>query len=80
MDIGAVETQAVSVEPAEGLHTVVALRRLASRLEDLHVARARADGMSWAEIAAHLEVTRQTVHKKHGRTRGPRRLDIDADL
>ena len=74
------ESLAGSVEPAEGLRTVVALRRLASRLEDLHVERARAHGMSWAEIAAHLEVTRQTVHKKHGRTRGPRRLDTDADL
>ena len=74
------ESRAVSVEPAEGLRTVVALRRLASRLEDLHVGRARASGMSWAEIAGHLEVTRQTVHKKHGRTRGPRRLDADADL
>ena len=69
------ETAAVSVEPADGLRTVVALRRLASRLEDLHVERARAAGMSWAEIATHLEVTRQTVHKKHGRTRGPRRRD-----
>lgn len=74
------EAAAVSVEPAEGLRTVVALHRLASRLEDLHVARARAMNMSWAEIATHLEVTRQTVHKKHGRTRGPRRWDIDADL
>lgn len=74
------ETRAAAVGPAEGLRTVVALRRLASRLEDLHVGRARADGMSWAEIAAHLEVTRQTVHKKHGRTRGPGRLDPDAHL
>lgn len=80
MDLDAMETVAVSVEPAEGLQTVVALRRLASRLEDLHVGRARAAGMSWAEIAAHLEVTRQTVHKKHGRTRGPRRLGTDAHL
>ncbi|MDN5759532.1 MAG: hypothetical protein L0H59_13550 [Tomitella sp.] len=80
MDVNAMETAAASVEPVEGLRTVVALRRLASRLEDLHVGRARAASMSWAEIAAHLEVTRQTVHKKHGRTRGPRRLDTDADL
>ena len=74
------EAEAVSVEPTEGLRAVVALRRLASRLEDLHVARARTAGMSWAEIATCLEVTRQTVHKKHGRARGPRRWDSDADL
>ncbi|MEP7765176.1 RNA polymerase subunit sigma-70 [Sanguibacter sp. 25GB23B1] len=80
MNIESMEVEAVAVEPAEGLRTVVALRRLAARLEDLHVARARAAGMSWAEIAASLEVTRQTVHKKHGRTRGPRRWDSDADL
>jgi DNA-binding NarL/FixJ family response regulator len=80
VNIEAVEAAATSIEPAEGLRTVVALRRLASRLEDLHVARARAAGMSWAEIAASLEVTRQTVHKKHGRTYHPRRWDTDADL
>lgn len=80
MNFSAMETEATSVEPTEGLRTVVALRRLAARLEDLHVARARAAGMSWADIAACLEVTRQTVHKKHGRTRGSRRWDDDADL
>lgn len=72
MDVEEMESTATSIEPAEGLRTVVALRRLASRLEDLHVARARAAGMSWAEVAANLEVTRQSVHKKHGRTRSPK--------
>lgn len=75
MEIDSLAAQAAAVAPAEGLRTVVALRRLAARLEDLHVTRARADGMSWADIAAQLEVTRQSVHKKHGRTRGPRRMD-----
>jgi predicted transcriptional regulator len=53
---------------------------LADRLEDLHVARARELGMSWADIAVELQVTRQTVHKKHSRTRGPRRWSRDAGV
>jgi predicted transcriptional regulator len=41
------------------------MRRLADRLEGLHVRRARSLGWSWQEIADALGVTRQTVHKKH---------------
>jgi hypothetical protein len=60
--------------PADGLAAVVALRRLADRLEDAQVERALRDGWSWAQIAEALDVTRQAVHKKHakrlnGRTR-----------
>jgi predicted transcriptional regulator len=54
-------------DPRDGLRTVVALRRLAARIEAVHIDRARAAGMSWSEIAAELEVTKQTVHKKYGR-------------
>ncbi|GAA4621880.1 RNA polymerase subunit sigma-70 [Cellulomonas oligotrophica] len=80
MDLERVEDAATTADPREGLRTVVALHRLADRLEDLHVARARALGMSWADIAAELQVTRQTVHKKHSRPRGTRRWSTDADL
>ena len=73
MDLRQVETAASTSDPREGLRMVVALHRLADRLEDLHVARARERGMSWADIAVELQVTRQTVHKKHSRPRGPRR-------
>lgn len=80
VDLEQVEAAATTTDPAQGLRLVLALHRLADRLEDLHVARARAQGMSWADIAIELQVTRQTVHKKHGRTRGPRRWSNDADL
>ncbi len=80
VDMRSVEAEAAAVDPRDGLRTVLALRRLTARLETLHVARAREQGMSWAEIASELEVTRQTVHKKHGRTAGPPRWDTDVDL
>jgi hypothetical protein len=56
-----------NLEPEEGLRAVVALRELADRLEDEHVERAIRDGWAWARIAEALNVTRQAVHKKHGR-------------
>lgn len=80
MDLEQVTASATAVEPREGLRTALALRRLAERLEVLHVRGARQQGMSWADIAAELQVTRQTVHKKHGRTGGRRREAIDAWL
>ncbi|MFC7343215.1 helix-turn-helix domain-containing protein [Saccharopolyspora griseoalba] len=58
---------AVSDDPTTGLRAVRSLRELAERLESLQVARARELGMSWQEIADTLGVTRQAVHKKHGR-------------
>jgi hypothetical protein len=53
--------------PADGLAAVVALRRLADRLEAAQVERALADGWRWALIAEALGVTRQAVHKKHAK-------------
>ncbi|REE94767.1 hypothetical protein [Thermomonospora umbrina] len=57
----------VSQNPADELAAVVALRRLADRLEDTAVERAMRDGWSWPEVAEALGVTRQAVHKKHAR-------------
>ncbi|MCK9792473.1 RNA polymerase subunit sigma-70 [Isoptericola sp. 4D.3] len=54
-------------DPGEGLRAVRALRDLADRLETLQVERARGLGWSWQEIADGLGVSRQAVHKKHGR-------------
>jgi DNA-directed RNA polymerase specialized sigma24 family protein len=54
-------------DPAEGLRAVRAMRDLADRLETLQVGRARELGWSWQEIADSLGVSRQAVHKKHGR-------------
>lgn len=80
MDLRQVEAAAMTESPSDGLRMVLALHRLADRLEDLHVARAREQGMSWADIAVELQVTRQTVHKKHSRPRGRRRWSNDADV
>lgn len=54
-------------DPADGLAAVVALRRLAERLEAAEVERAMGAGWSWSEVAEALGVTRQAVHKKHAK-------------
>ena len=56
---------AASEDPAVGLALVRALRTLADRLEDVHVASARSRGWSWQAIADVLQVSRQAVHQKH---------------
>jgi DNA invertase Pin-like site-specific DNA recombinase len=53
--------------PCDGLAAVVALRRLADRLEDAQVERALRDGWTWSQVAEALGVTRQAVHKKHAK-------------
>ncbi len=52
-------------DPADGLAAVVALRRLADRMENAEVERAMRAGWSWSNVAEALGVTRQAVHKKH---------------
>ena len=54
-------------DPADGLAAVVALRRLADRLEAAEVERALRDGWTWPQVAEALGVTRQAVHKKHAK-------------
>jgi DNA-binding NarL/FixJ family response regulator len=56
---------ASGADPATGLRAARELRDLAERLEALQVANARARGWSWQEIAFHLGVSKQAVHKKH---------------
>jgi hypothetical protein len=56
-------------DPGDGLRAVVALRALADRLETREVQRALDAGWTYAEIAVALGVTRQAVHKKHGKRR-----------
>ena len=60
---------AADPDPRVGLRAVRALRRLLEHLEQTQVRRARDLGWSWQEIAEVLGVSRQAVHKKHGRTR-----------
>jgi hypothetical protein len=55
-------------DPRVGLRAVAALRTLLERLESVQVRSARVSGWSWQEIAAELGVSRQAVHKKHGRS------------
>jgi hypothetical protein len=56
-----------SRDSADALAAVVALRRLADRLEDAAVENAMRDGWSWSDVAEALGVTRQAVHKKHAK-------------
>ena len=56
-------------DPAEALAAVVALRRLADRLEADAVDRAVSDGWSWQQIADALDITRQGAHKRHAARR-----------
>jgi DNA-binding NarL/FixJ family response regulator len=63
---------AASSDPDVGLRAVAALRALTEELEQLQVTHARALGWSWQDIAARLGVTKQTVHRKHGRRVGRR--------
>jgi DNA-directed RNA polymerase specialized sigma24 family protein len=58
---------ATSSDPRVGLRAVAALRQLAERLEALQVEHARRLGWSWEEIGGALGVSKQAVHKKHGR-------------
>lgn len=56
-----------SDDPARGLQAVVVLRRLTEQLEEAHVRSARSHGWTWQQIGDALGVSRQAVHKKHGR-------------
>ena len=63
---------AASTDPDVGLRAVAALRALTERLEILQVDNAQKLGWSWQDIAGRLGVTRQTVHRKHGKRSGRR--------
>ena len=61
-------SRAADADPRTGLRAVRALHRLIEHLERAQVRRAREEGWSWQEIAEVLGVSRQAVHKKHGRS------------
>lgn len=54
----------------EALAAVARERGDIERRESVAVRRARLDGYSWAAIATMLGVSKQAVHKKHGKS-GP---------
>ena len=58
---------ASSADPAVGLAAVASLRGLLESLEELQVSNARSKGWTWEQIAVHLHVSRQAVHKKYRR-------------
>ena len=58
-------------DPRQGLAAVASLRRLTDALELAQVESALRAGLSWADIATHLGVTRQAVHKKFARRVSP---------
>lgn len=49
-------------------HARVEVLRELDRAESIAVRRARANGASWQLIALALEVSKQAVHKKYGRS------------
>lgn len=52
-------------DPIDGLAAAARARHELERLEAVHVRSARNRGLSWAEIATLLGVSRQAVHKKY---------------
>jgi hypothetical protein len=66
----AITEAAAGSDPDTGLRAVAALRALTERLEILQVDNARTLGWSWQDIATRLGVTKQTVHRKHGKRTG----------
>ena len=52
----------------EALAAVARERGDIERRESVAVRRARLDGYSWAAIATMLGVSKQAVHKKHGKS------------
>lgn len=59
------DEQLAARDPEVGLRAVVALHRLAERMETIQVRNARQQGWSWARIADALGVTKQAAHQKH---------------
>lgn len=55
-------------DPEEALAAVVALRRLAGRLERAAVKQAVRQGWSWSRIAQALGISKQAAHKRLSET------------
>ena len=68
--LSALVQQAGDDDPRKALRAAAQLRREAERVEASLVRRARNQGLSWAEIAMALGVSKQAVHRKHGRAGG----------
>lgn len=53
-------------DPRAALRAAAELRRASERMEARLVRRARNQGLSWAEVAQQLGVSKQAVHRKYG--------------
>lgn len=53
-------------DPRIALRAAAELRRASERMEGQLVRRGRNQGLSWAEVAAQLGVSKQAVHRKYG--------------
>lgn len=60
-------------DPREGLRAAAEARKMVERQQDAAVRRARVAGLTWAEIATHLGVSKQAAHRKY-RGRMPGRV------
>jgi hypothetical protein len=67
MDVERSPSTSTPDDPATGLRAVLALRRLAERVEADQVAGARRAGWSWQQIGDALGITRQSIHAKYGK-------------
>ncbi len=66
-DIVALARATGDEDPRAALAATARLRRAADQMESVVVRRARISGMSWAEIATCLGVSKQAVHQRYGR-------------
>lgn len=56
-------------DPREGLRECAARRSRLEQDQSALVRRARVEGLSWAEIAFALGISRQAAHRKYGGSR-----------
>jgi len=52
-------------DPRAELRAAAEVRKAAERQQDTAVHRARVAGLTWAEIATHLGVSKQAAHRKY---------------
>lgn len=62
-------SQADDEDPLRALRATAQLSKEIGRREAVAVRRARVQGLTWAEIATALGVSRQAVHRKYGGSR-----------
>ncbi len=67
--MGDLVERAADDDPLRALAATAGLRAEVARVEAVAVRRARTQGLSWAQIAAALGVSRQAVHRKYGGSR-----------